>query len=115
MRFDLREASEKRRYRREPVGRSVYARRNGQTLAGQVQDISASGARFLLVPKAEHDLMIGATVTVVVEPVALEIEGRVTRITDHEVAVAFEELTPETEAALARGIAEAAGNDNPTA
>jgi hypothetical protein len=113
MRFDLREASEKRRYRREPVGRSVYVRRDGQVLARQVQDISASGARFLLSPKAEHDLVIGATVTVVIEPAALEIEGHVTRVTDEEVAVAFDGLTPEIEAALARGIAAAASNDNP--
>lgn len=114
MRFDLREASEKRRYRRELVGRSAYVRRDGHVLAGDVQDISASGARFLLAPKAEHDLVIGATLTVVIEPLALEIEGHVTRITGDEVAVAFDGLTPEIEAVLARGIAAAASNDNPT-
>lgn len=110
--MDLREATEKRRHRREAVVKLAFARKDDEAVGGLLQDVSPTGARITLLSHdtgpGGHGFRPGDDVTVVIDEIVDELEGRVTRVSGDQVAVAFDQLNAETEAALVRGIAEAA-------
>lgn len=110
--MELREASEKRRHRRVAVVRSAFARKEDAAAEGALQDLSAAGARITFGAAVTHDFKPGDAISVVIDDISDELQGRVTRVDGDEVAVKFDDVAPATEAELARGIAAAIDNDD---
>lgn len=111
--MDLREASEKRRHRREAVVKLAFARKDDESVGGLLQDVSTAGARITLLSHdtgpGGHGFKPGDGITIVIDELIDELNAHVTRVSGDQVAVTFDALSAETQAALERGIAEAAG------